>query len=161
MPLWAVMSIARPFLVAAAINAAPRAPHAPPANKTDSRPVGESAPRIFNRKCMLRGALQRLRVLEGRGRRSSEAAAGLADGEALEGAQCLGLTGKHADDIARARGRLALGVGGDAGEGELTGRIADEFVIREFHDLPSREIRTPRIQPGRVVYTYRACDGLR
>src|SRR5262249_46441171 len=55
---------------------------------------------------------------------------------------------KHADHVARARGRLALGIGGDAREGKLTGRIANEFVIRQFHDLPPGEIRTPRIPNG-------------
>src|SRR5262249_37339225 len=60
-------------------------------------------------------------------------------GETLKCALRFGLAGENGDDVARPRGGLALLIDGKSGEGELTGRVADEFVIREFHDLPSQE----------------------
>src|SRR5262249_24431757 len=52
-------------------------------------------------------------------------------GETLKCALRFGLAGEDGDDVARPRGGLALLIDGKSGEGELTGRVADEFVIRE------------------------------
>ena len=44
--------------------------------------------------------------------------------------------GEDADDVLGTRGGKPLGVGAALDEHELTGGIAHELVIREFHDLP-------------------------